>query len=242
LSGSWESVSTAVGEYRVVKLSDGTRVQLNTQTRARWRFTGRERSVRLLEGEALFDVGKDPRPFRVRLGDTLIEDVGTAFSVRLRDDKSVDVVVADGIVRVGSGQPGKDEGSFAAHSMVSEFRAGQVATVSAGGIVTYTLSEEEIVGRLAWTTGQLWFRGERLDSIVAEFNRYNSRRLVIDSPCVAEYRIGGRYDTTDPDGFARAIQSIDGAEVRTLESGVTGESIHLHGNCDGADVRTRAAR
>jgi len=56
-------ISTALGEHREVALEDGTRLHLNTQSSVRWHFTRGERTVALLAGEALFDIGKIPAHF-----------------------------------------------------------------------------------------------------------------------------------------------------------------------------------
>src|SRR5690606_10612998 len=61
---------TAIGEVRRLPLADGSVMTLNTASKARVVYSAGQRSVRLLEGEALFDVVRDPaRPFVVDGGD-----------------------------------------------------------------------------------------------------------------------------------------------------------------------------
>ncbi|MEM6934409.1 MAG: FecR domain-containing protein, partial [Pseudomonadota bacterium] len=81
----WISDSTATGiaETRVLTLSDGSVVALSPRTEVSVDYDGPVRLVQLAEGEAFFDVKRDPeRPFRVEAGSSELTVVGTAFNVR----------------------------------------------------------------------------------------------------------------------------------------------------------------
>ena len=68
-----EAYATQRGEVRLVPLADGSRMTLNTASRAEIRFSRSERRVVLTDGEALFDVAKDAaRPFYVVAGDVQV--------------------------------------------------------------------------------------------------------------------------------------------------------------------------
>jgi len=76
--------TTAVGEVRHLVLADGSVVDLNTDTQLRVSYTPLRRGIELSRGEALFKVHPAlKRPFEVRAGGTLVQALGTAFSVRL---------------------------------------------------------------------------------------------------------------------------------------------------------------
>src|SRR5690606_21686104 len=93
--------STGVGEQRIVKLTDGSIVTLNTRSRAFVRFADDVREVELIEGEALFQVEHDAhRPFRVAAGSVLVEAIGTQFNVLRQTATTVSVV--EGAVKVAS--------------------------------------------------------------------------------------------------------------------------------------------
>jgi transmembrane sensor len=92
--------TTGVGEQRTLRLSDGSTVVLNTDTTVRVSFTDAVREVRLLHGEALFNVTKNPaRPFRVRSDEVVAQAVGTSFVVRRMPTETV-VTVIEGEVAV----------------------------------------------------------------------------------------------------------------------------------------------
>src|ERR1700735_5441987 len=93
-------LTTEVGEQRLVTLTDGTHVFLNTATRIAVNFDAHARWVELKSGEALFDVAKKPSwPFIVQAGDRQIKALGTSFVVR-RDPTQTAVTLVEGTVSV----------------------------------------------------------------------------------------------------------------------------------------------
>jgi transmembrane sensor len=95
-----DGFSTAIGEQRTVTLQDGTRVYLNTDTRAIVHYDRLARRVELVRGEALFEVAKRPDwPFIVAAGRQQIRALGTAFLVR-RDQDDLTVTLVEGKVTV----------------------------------------------------------------------------------------------------------------------------------------------
>jgi len=60
--------ATGTGEQQSVALADGSRVILNTASQLGVSFTGAERRVELIEGQALFEVRREARPFVVVAG------------------------------------------------------------------------------------------------------------------------------------------------------------------------------
>lgn len=103
--------------------------------------------------------------------------------------------------------------------------AGSELTI-AGGTQTITqVSPDELVKRLAWAgmyqkDGWLAFRGQSLESVVAEFNRHNRRKLIIGDPKTARLQVGGKFRVTDLDGFVAALGLTHG--VRATLSGAGG--------------------
>ena len=92
--------ATALGEQRSLALNDGSTVQLNSLSKIRIRYTEHERTVDLLQGQALFHVAKDTtRPFIVYSGQTRVRAVGTQFDVYRKADRTT-VTVVEGRVAV----------------------------------------------------------------------------------------------------------------------------------------------
>jgi transmembrane sensor len=93
-------IQTERGERREVALADGSVVQVDPETRLRVVYETNIRSVFLQRGRALFHVAKNARrPFVVKVDDTTVRAVGTAFAVEQGQD-SVVVTVAEGKVAV----------------------------------------------------------------------------------------------------------------------------------------------
>ena len=98
--GREQVFATAVGRTQSVRLADGSRMELNTNTRVRTDVTAARRVVMLDSGEAYFDVVHDAaRPFVVYAGNRRITDLGTKFSV-FRNGDDVRVTVREGRVKV----------------------------------------------------------------------------------------------------------------------------------------------
>jgi len=130
--------STGIGEVRRVPLEDGSAVAINTASAVEVAFQRTQRTVRLRDGEAWFQVAKDVRrPFVVEAGAVRVRAVGTAFSVRRRAN-GADVLVTEGVVEVWA------EGASRAPSRL---RAGQGAFVDASAVVRPAVAAPEAVDR-----------------------------------------------------------------------------------------------
>lgn len=205
--------TTKVGDQEKITLADGSVVTLNTASRIETRMTDSERSIRLLEGEAFFDVAHDPsRPFSVYAGDGVTVAIGTAFSVRLMKDK-VEVVVSEGKVgysRVsGAAEP----------ETVAYVAAGEAANFS-DSVVIEKVDEAEVGRKLSWTEGKLVFAGAPLASVVADISRYTDLHFDFASQDLAEMRVGGVFSVGEVDEMLDAIETNFGLQVERIDAHV----------------------
>lgn len=200
--------STPVGGLASVPMPDGSHVTLNTDSEIHVAVTEAERRIVLDRGEAFFDVAKDPkRPFVVIVGAQRVTAVGTKFSVRKAEDGSgkLRVVVTEGRVRVEA----------AGADAPVEVAAGGIARSVAGSALVQEKSVVAVEEYLSWRSGFLTFRETALVDAVAEFNRYNSRKIVIDDAVVAGIPIGGTFRSTNLDAFIRLLE--DGFPIRAQQ-------------------------
>lgn len=198
---------TRIGERRAVTLPDGTRLDLDSDTRVDVAFNAKARRLTLMKGRAYIQVGHDPtRPFAVDAGDQTIVDRGTAFGVRLDRDQ-VAVMLVEGEVAVGArgGAPGH------------ELRPGQRLVVQAGRPAR--VEQFDPIAALAWREGFVQFSDTPLSEAVAEMNRYGGRRMVIADPRVGALKISGRFKLGDPDRFLRTVATL--LPVRAVRVGDT---------------------
>lgn len=205
------TLETAVGEVRRVTLPDGSTMVLNTEGRAGIAMDGEIRRIKLANGEAWFQVKKNPRrPFVVEAGNVRVRAVGTAFSVRRMSDHA-DVSVTEGVVEAWV--VGRER--FKLH-----IAAGQNAVISETRVAkAVPVGEAEIARRLAWRSGEIDLNGQTLAEAVAEFNRYNLHKLIVTDAALGQKRVYGVFRSNDPEGFAKAVAvALDAAAHSDGES------------------------
>lgn len=215
----WSSqYSTPIGGLETISLADGSRVTLNTDTRIRVDLGEKERRLELSKGEAFFVVAKDAtRPFVVYVDNKRVRAVGTQFSVR-RDADDIQVVVTEGRVRL--------EHAAVIPPIEDLVRVPPPATLLTAGAIARTAKSEVLVQErsapdaeqlLSWRSGYLVFEGTPLADAAAEFNRYNTQKIVIDDPALAALRIGGNFRSNNTDAFLWLLKS--GFHVEAEEDG-----------------------
>ncbi|HEX7115089.1 MAG TPA: FecR domain-containing protein [Steroidobacter sp.] len=217
-----ERYATPIGGVASVPLADGSRITLNSDSRVRVLFSERERYISLVRGEVYFEVAPDSnRPFVVDAGDRRVVAVGTKFAVR-RETDELRVVVTEGRVRVENAEvPSVDEPKLA-----TDQRNPSQLIASAGSVVR-ARQDEVIVNRhapdeaeeiLSWRNGYLSFRATPLKDAVAEFNRYNTRQIVIADENLAAMQLTGKFRATNNEAFVNLLQQTYGIEVMRTES------------------------
>lgn len=230
LRGGRERYRSGIGEVRRIPLNDGSTLLLNTDTEVSVRFSPQQRDIRLVRGEALFDVAHDrARPFIVYANETAVRAVGTAFAVRL-EATQVDVTVTEGIVDVlGTvSASGATVASVATQAATQRLKANErVVLTRARPTQIETIAEPQVNRQLAWREGMVSFDGEALATAAIEINRHNQRQIVIDDPALGRKPVIGRFRSTDIDGFCAAAAAalkarvvVDGTLIR-LEPGNT---------------------
>ncbi|MBM3851948.1 MAG: DUF4880 domain-containing protein [Verrucomicrobia bacterium] len=207
------TATTEVGAQRALDLPDGSVVHLNTDSRVEIAYTSDQRQVRLLRGEALFEVAKDrSRPFVVSTGSVQVRAVGTAFNVRLRS-QAVEVVVTEGSVRVENpATPAAAPVRSSAAPSANLLTAGQKLTVDLTSPATapsipVTVTPAAVKRALAWQQQRLEFDSAALPEMVAEFNRYSRHQLVIADPRLEQKRFGGSFPASDHRTFVRLLET-----------------------------------
>ena len=229
---------TGIGESRKINLEDGSTLTMNTRSRVKVWYKHNQRDLQLLEGEALFAVARDPnRPFRVHVGRTIVEAVGTEFGVR-KDKQGTRVSVVEGRVKIfDSRSPAPlilnpnavawtEVGSADFQRPMTPVPVGaheeaRITEHGAGSsdfeVDRHEVSPQDIERHLAWTNGQLIFENATLEETVSEFNRYNRRQLQVGDPDIAKVHIGGAFRSTDIDDLVVELNSLFG--IRAVATG-----------------------
>jgi transmembrane sensor len=186
--------TTQTGEKREILLPDGSRMILNTHSAVALDFEDGKRGVRLLEGEAWFDVVHDPaRPFHVVARHIDTEVKGTAFSVTVESDLDT--------VRLQRGAI--DATHIPSDADVVRLYPGQMVTgsdVAMSSVKTF-LPEES----LAWLENRIVLDNRSLGDALQELGRYFDGKIVVLNRELLEKRVSGFYRT---DRAAAAIANI----------------------------------
>lgn len=198
--------STPVGGIASLPMADGSKITLSSNSQVRIAITSEQRRVELETGEAFFEVAKDrARPFVVDAGDRRIVAVGTKFSVR-KDRDDVRVIVTEGTVRI--------ERAATKDVLMA---AGTVARARTEAIIVQNKPTPELEEALSWRFGYVVFHETPLAEAVAEFNRYNNRRIIIEDPALATIPVSGNFRATNVDAFVRLLR--DGFSIRARDHG-----------------------
>ena len=225
------SYQTFVGQQKSITLSDGSSVQMNTDSLVQVVYSGDSRTIRLLKGEALFSVMPDRnRPFEVYVADSVVRAVGTAFAVHL-DGSKVDVTVTKGVVDVAevsqaltSDAPPttihhKAVKDGASSSGLERLKAGEMIRVGDGAdhVEVQQLAEAELQRKMAWQEGYLAFSGEPLSEVVEQVNRYSPATLELGDPKLASVAIGGRFRIGDLDAVLDVLETNFGIQAHRID-------------------------
>lgn len=194
--------STPVGGHRIVALSDGSQIELNTDTSLRMRLgASGERAVWLDKGEAYFQIKHDAaHPFVVSVEGHRVTDLGTKFLIRSAIDH-LEVVLVEGRARI-------DSAGARARSQSALLRPGDVAVATENSVSVTRKSTAAVADALGWRHGALVFRHVTLADAAAELNRYNKQKIVIPDPSAARLTIDGTFPSNGVSLFARSAEKV----------------------------------
>lgn len=198
--------TTGTAEQRRLELQDGSEVTLAPASAIAVSYDAGARHVRLVQGEAFFQVKPDKaRPFRVIAGDVQVSVIGTSFDVR-QESGGVRIAVQEGIVQVGTSQ-----GTFTA---TGRLEAGQSAKVSPSGELRRIDEPPHLVA--GWRQGQLLAQDRSLHDAVEELRRYWRGAIILTDDALGDLRITGAYNLEDPEEALRGMARAHGAKVRRI--------------------------
>ena len=193
---------TAVGERSTVVLPDGSVATLNTDSVLKVAYNDTERGVRLLKGQALFEVAKNRRvPFQVYAGDRRVTAVGTIFDVRLQGER-VKVALVEGVVKVASITRPAPQAPREQVTMT----AGEMLDAPPAAAMTVRVADTRRA--TSWRDGVVVFDDAPLADAVIEMNRYTTHPVVLADARIGTFRVSGVFKTGDPQRFAQAMAEV----------------------------------
>jgi transmembrane sensor len=206
LQGGPKTYATPVGGRELIKLSDGSRIELNTDTVLRTQFAGGRRHVELVKGEAFFQIKHDAaNPFVVTVANRQITDLGTKFVIR-RSGDGLKVALLEGSARLTSGNDKR-------RATATILKPGEVVVATARGFSVTRKSLGDLNNDLSWQRGMLVFHRATLLEVANEYNRYNEQKIVIADAVTGARVINATLPATDVGAFARMAQNFLGLSV-----------------------------
>jgi transmembrane sensor len=194
--------ATATAEIRRITLQDGSTVDLGASSAITVHFSAEGRQVRLLSGEAYFDVRPDTtRPFTVKTGELDVTAIGTAFDVNITPEIET-VQLAHGIVNLSSDAGGDTVRMIAGDTVTLDRASGRLSR-----------STVEIDTIASWRDRKLFVQDVPISSVIAELQRYHPSWITMASVELGDRRITGLYDLSDPDRALEALVSPYGGKV-----------------------------
>ncbi|MCU1765542.1 MULTISPECIES: FecR family protein [Pseudomonas] len=180
--------TSPAGEHRQVLLSDGSRIELGSDSAIRVDFEPGTRAVTLLRGQAFFEVSHDAsRPFTVQAADVKVRVIGTAFDVDL-SRTAVVVAVQSGAVQV---RDGRGELAVPALGPGDSLRLGLDQGPPQRGRL--------LPGQVApWRQWQLLVNDRPLSEVVEALQDYYPGVLLLTDPALGERRITASLNLRSP--------------------------------------------
>ncbi|MDX2185360.1 MAG: FecR domain-containing protein [Opitutaceae bacterium] len=203
---TWQDAkfATAAAQRQDVRLSDGSRVELNAGSSLVLEEGRTERRTRLASGEAFFSVARDgERPFLVETPAGVIRVTGTSFNVSVDHGRAIEVTVVEGSVQVSPGGANRPPVSL---------KGGDRLVSTPAKVTVSKLEPEEQERVLSWRTGRIVFSDTSLSEALARFSKYHGRSIVAEAS-VADLKVGGRFSLDDLEGFLSSLETILSVKV-----------------------------
>jgi len=190
---------TAKGQVREIGLADGTRLALDAVSHVEVALEPHVRRVTMGEGEAAFDVAKDPqRPFLITVGDRTVKVVGTEFNVENRHGR-LNITVSRGVVEVAPVEGAGGE--------IARLERGVRLEHQIGGSAQQVSAVSSPEDAFSWRKLRLIYDNASLEEVVSDLNRYFPRQVSLDGS-VKELKFSGVLVVADEDAVLRRLEEL----------------------------------
>lgn len=185
-------------DMKQLTLIDGTKISINQNSSIKYYKARYDKSKReiWLNGEAFFDVAKDPkRPFIVHSGEFSVKVLGTAFNIKSYPNlHKYSVSVSRGKVQVNKGH---------AHlgTLTKDKELDYAIETN-----TFEISDKDCSEIDKWTSGSLVLSNADASELAFRMKQYYGIKVDIAGNALSGVMINGVYDKTDtPETVIRSI-------------------------------------
>ncbi len=205
------AITAPIGSQTTMTLPDGTRIWLNAGSTLKYtgKYNRQNREVNL-EGEAYFDVAKNPKiPFIVDAANVKIKAVGTAFNVKAYpEEKRVETTLVKGLVEIERTglrdrillKPNQKIVFFNAYTNAQTSQA--YTTNQRSNTQTDKMDGKEVIldkevdteKEICWKDGKLIFDREPLKDLVVRLERRYDVHFTFASEKLKSYKYTGTFN------------------------------------------------
>ncbi|MCJ8321211.1 MAG: FecR domain-containing protein [Colwellia sp.] len=210
-----QTFKTKIGEQASFSMSDGSSIQLNTNSIVTVDFSPLHRQLTLVRGEARFDVAKDKtRPFTVTAGEQSFTALGTIFNVQKDNKQAMELVVTEGKVLITQATESLANITKAFKSPLDEHLSGTLVISGEKSTITNNqptrvtkISLDQVQRDLSWQQGILIFEGEPLNEVLVEVSRYTDIKFTLSDKDLAHLKVAGYFKAGDIEGLLASLHS-----------------------------------
>jgi len=192
------------GKSLSLTLQDGSVVMLNSGSTLTYpsSFAGMDKREVRLEGEAFFEVAKNPeQPFIVGTKSMYTQVFGTVFNISAyAEDNVAEVVLVEGSVGIGS-----PDNTLADNLQM--LKPSQRASSKGEVGDQFLIENVDVTPYISWTQGILSFENEEMSEIIKRLQRQFNIKIVNKHEKLGERRFTGMFDEEDLDRILRTIQA-----------------------------------
>lgn len=210
LGGVRARASTQVGQRQALVLPAGVHADLNTDSRIQWTGNKDRVDVWLRRGEIALTAGYAPS--RLFAASSVVTLIQGSINARLRGGL-LDLTVLSGNCTIRRHASKAVEGT-------KNLMANQAVLAGEDKQVVRSLDQSDMRFVSAWPRDELIFEGQTLGTVISEYNRYLTQKIVIADPSLSDLRIGGRFTTRDAKPFLDALHSSFGINAVTDGAGI----------------------
>ncbi|NQX56632.1 FecR family protein [Pedobacter panaciterrae] len=209
----WKVLQTPSRDKSKIILEDGTEINLNAKSQLKYpaSFSGKTREV-YLNGEAFFDVKKDPdHPFIIHTKHMRIKVLGTAFDVKVyEDDSFIETTLVRGLIQVTlNNKP--------AEKII--LKPNQKFTIADKNSVNYTItpltyynsmdSSNNNIMETSWLNDRLAFKNQTFVSIARDAERKYGVEIRFNDEKKKDYTFTGKFEKESIDELLNALSYIE---------------------------------
>lgn len=222
------------GAKTKVQLPDGSHVWVNSDSKISYpeTFKGSVREV-FLEGEAYFDVVKDPfHPFIVHTSGIDIKVLGTAFNVKSYDaEPTIEATLIHGSIEVAKiNEPDAPKVTLKPHeklifnklanSLTEDAATTKVQRISGAtpllNIITPAITiaplakniADSAIAETSWIYNRLIFEEEKFEDLSVKMERWFNVKVTINSDKLKQYRLNGSFENETIEEALKELQYL----------------------------------